>query len=257
MIALPNPNSWQSKDLVSWWPLGTSDTTDAIAFDRGAAKTHLVQYNVATTVAPGKCFVNSRVIGRSSPQHYYCNTGGTSRTNSLLSAAKQATLAFWFYPITAPSFMALLGNANHTAGGQYITTYVDYALKLTCATFGSGGQLCVEAGTIPTGQWHFVVATAGAGGVRLYRNGANTATNTLSPVFSAFNQNWYIGGTGLNGTAYQLNGNIFDCRVYAREFNQSEAMAMSANPWELWTQPQFTFGKRAAATIYGRRRRAA
>lgn len=250
MIALPNYASPQACNLVSWYPLGNTDSSDKIAFDRAQARHNLTLYTSASaplTLEPGLCGL-SRRCGRSVVQHYHTN-GALNIPNNRINASGEMSISCWVYFNSAPSFMNIFGNANHLSGGQWGVLYADYSLYPTFATTGNTTVNLTNSVAVTTGVWTHYCGTAGKRGVNLYQNGRLIASSGTSQTFSVCSMDWYIGGTGLNGTAYQLDGRIMDCRIYDRALMPEEVHAMyGRGRWDLWLSPMDVSAKAASTS---------
>lgn len=85
----------------------------------------------------------------------------------------------------------------------------------------SGGQISSPSTTIPTGQWSLLVFTWSAGTGRLYMNGTQLVSGTITAPQNVVRTICYIGRSNWSGDAY-ANGAFDDFRIYNRTLSSAE-----------------------------------
>jgi galactose oxidase len=130
-------------------------------------------------------------------------------------------------------------NTTSTSGGV-LATYADANGDLDRAVYmTSSGQLDfgVQTGTTNTiqsrgsyneGRWHFVVATQGGDGMRLYVDGQLVASGATATAASYIG-NWQLGGSlsasWPNGPTSAFSGSMSDAALFTSELTASQVQA--------------------------------
>ena len=122
----------------------------------------------------------------------------------------------WFNT-TTNSGGQLIGFGNSRSGNSSSADRQVYLRNDGRLAFGmrGGADTIVSEGTYKDGQWHHVVATQGAEGMRLYVDGQLAGANT-QPLASPYSGYWRIGGDSTNGgsTASNFTGRIDEAVVH-------------------------------------------
>jgi galactose oxidase len=128
-------------------------------------------------------------------------------------------------------------NTTSTAGGV-LSTYAgagqtDRVLYMTNAgrlDFGvrpGSTQTIQSSGAYNDGAWHFVVATQGSDGMRLYVDGQLVASGATATAASLFGQ-WQLGGAASgwpNLPASAFSGSVSDAAMFVRELTAAQVQA--------------------------------
>jgi galactose oxidase len=141
---------------------------------------------------------------------------------------------------TPSSYSEELWFKTTSTGGGVLATYAgaDYAqdrvVYLTASgqiEFGvwPGATVAIESpGAYNDGKWHFVVATQGADGMRLYVDGKLVASGTTSTAQSYLGY-WQLGGTVNTGwpnrTSGAFSGSISDAALFTSELTATQIQA--------------------------------
>jgi PKD repeat protein len=122
-------------------------------------------------------------------------------------------------------------NANSAASDRHI--YMTNSGQLVFGVNAGGVRTLTSPGGLNNGQWHHVVGTLGAGGLRLYVDGqlvGERADTTSAQVYSGF---WRVGGDVV-GTAWPtrptssaFNGTIDEVAVYGSVLPAQRVLAHS------------------------------
>jgi galactose oxidase len=158
-------------------------------------------------------------------------TGITLNGGQVVSTQPQAT------PTTYSE--ELWFNTTSSTGGV-LATYTDGTGDLDRVVYmTSAGQLDfgVQSGTASTiqspgsyndGQWHFVVATQGSDGMRLYVDGqlvASGATATAASYLGSWQLGGYLDGSWPNQPTSAFSGSISDAALFMSELSAAQVQA--------------------------------
>lgn len=132
------------------------------------------------------------------------------------------TIEVWFKTnvLSHSGFLFEKGTVNT----QY-SLFFEYNGYIYHRTNGISDLNAVTAGFINTTSWFQMVATFVTGtGQRLYVNGAQIASNSVSGTVAGPNANGMSIGAygGVSGNSYFFNGSIAICRIYSRAISLVE-----------------------------------
>jgi hypothetical protein len=101
--------------------------------------------------------------------------------------------------------------------------------QLIFGEYNGGTQIAQSPGKYNDGQWHNVVATAGASGMLLYVDGTAVATNANTTGLS-YSGYWHVGRDTVTNwpqapTSGTLNGSVDEVAVYAAQLTPSQVKA--------------------------------
>lgn len=202
--------------LVGKW--GFDEGTGTITYDESSymAK-NLTLVNNPTWVS-GK--ISGALNFNGSSTYAVNNTGGFLPTGS-----SARTIAFWFYPVGAPSHPAVIAYGCSTEGygcsdygqGRYISVEVSASYDAinteTCAINGPPVP-------VPQQSWHFYTAVFnGDNTVTFYMDGVNKLTTIAPCTINTASGNGVSIGVGRWG---YYSGSLDDVRVYNRALSASE-----------------------------------
>jgi hypothetical protein len=131
------------------------------------------------------------------------------------------TLEAWIKPASLPaagSFASVLTKAE-----SYSLQFNGPLLEFTIMQNGTRRRLQAPSGTIVAGQTYHVVATYDGTTRRLYLNGNQVATDTLTGGATATTNPLYVGSW--NGTSEFMKGTIDEVAVYKAALSAARVSA--------------------------------
>jgi len=194
-----------------YWPLGDPAGSASAADLSGNG-------DVGTFSASGISYQNPSSTG----------TGITLNGGQVVSTQPQAAPStyseeLWFNTTsTSGGVLATYAGAN---GNQDRAVYMTSAGQLD---FGVQNGTIQSPGSYNDGQWHFVVATQGSDGMRLYVDGQLVASGSTATAAS-YLANWqlggYLSGGWPNGPTSAFAGSMSDAAVFMSELTASQVQA--------------------------------
>ena len=132
-------------------------------------------------------------------------------TPSTIQGPDTYTASAWFRTTTTSGGKILgFGNANSGTSGSYDRhVYMDNAGHIWFGVYPGGVATLNSSGTYNDGQWHQVVTSLGANGMRLYIDGKQIGARTDVTNGQGYTGYWRIGGDNLNGWPNQPSSNFF------------------------------------------------
>ncbi len=101
--------------------------------------------------------------------------------------------------------------------------------RLVFGAYAGSTQTISSSAAYRDGKWHHVVATQGSAGMRLYVDGAQVASNSVTGNQS-YRGSWRVGGDSLNGwpnqpSSHYFNGLIDEAAVYPTALSAAQVLA--------------------------------
>ncbi|MFT4009800.1 MAG: PKD domain-containing protein [Nocardioidaceae bacterium] len=162
-------------------------------------------------------------------------SSGTLASSQQVSGPGVFSEELWF-KTTTTNGGKLIGFGNQQGGfsGSYDRhVYMEPSGQLTFGVWTGFTNTITTPASYNDGQWHYLVATQGADGMKLYLDGALTGTNeqTSQQAYSGY---WNIGGdTAWNGTRF-FDGTIDEVAVYSDVLSPSQIAAHhAASPYNV------------------------
>jgi hypothetical protein len=216
------PHSLQLSVLPSgtsaYWPFDTG--TGPVAYDIGLAN------NDATLVGSPSWttgMVGGAVALNGSSQYI--------TTRNQISNPTAFTLEFWFKSTsTSGGFLMGLGDAATGAStNRDRLVYLTNAGTLVFGTKPSGYTTATTTASYNDGSWHHVAASLGSGGLKLYVDGVQRATNASATTAGNYNGYWRLGYDDLTGwpsapTSSYAAATVDEARVVTRQLRDAEVL---------------------------------
>ncbi|MBO4275807.1 PKD domain-containing protein, partial [Microbispora triticiradicis] len=158
------------------------------------------------------------------------NNGGVASTTTYANPATYSE-ELWFKTTTTRGgkLIGLGGSASGTSSNYDRHVYMRNDGKLVFGTYTGSINVITTTGSYNNGQWHHMVATQGADGMKLYVDGALVGTNAQTGAEN-FTGYWRVGGDNLNGwpnqpTNNNFNGQIDEVAVYGGVLTDTQVTA--------------------------------
>lgn len=137
------------------------------------------------------------------------NSGNVNEVSSQLSPSNY-TEELWFKTTsTSGGKLIGFGDAQNGMSGSYDKhVYMTNDGRLIFGVWNGQSDTVTSANSYNNGQWHYMVASQGSGGMSLWVDGALVGTNPVSSN-QAYNGYWRIGGDNLNGWPNQPSSSYF------------------------------------------------
>jgi hypothetical protein len=135
----------------------------------------------------------------------------------------------WFKTTTAGGALATFGNSATGANGdQDRMVYMTSTGHIEFGVWTGQTSVIQSPGSYNDGKWHFLVATQGSDGMRLYIDGAQVATGSTTTAQS-YTGYWQLGIAANSGwpdrTTGPFMGSISDAAEYAKELTSAQVLA--------------------------------
>ncbi|MGJ4844931.1 PKD domain-containing protein [Leifsonia sp. Le1] len=224
----------------SYWPLDESSGTtgfDHIGFND-------VQETAVTQGAAGP------ITGTTASTF----NGSTSLavTQTAIQAPDTYTASAWFRTTSTSGGKILgFGNVNTGQSGSYDRhVYMDNGGKIWFGVYPGGVATLNSSGSYNDGQWHQVVASLGANGMRLYLDGKQVGSRTDVTSGQNYQGYWRIGGDNIGGWPNQpassyFAGDIGQVSIYPTVLDRSTVVnqfVASGRPSPLAPAPADAYG---------------
>lgn len=154
-------------------------------------------------------------------------TSGQATTTTQLTNPATFSLSAWF-KTSASGFIVQFSNSQSgTPTNWDRQIWVDPTGHVVFGVWNTPEVTLTSPATYADGTWHMVVASIGAGGMKLYLDGSLVASNTTTTP-QVFNGYWRIGWgntatwADMPASGY-FNGSIGHVAVYARQLTNTEA----------------------------------
>ena len=189
------------------------------------------------SIAPGKVG-NALSLTATNNLDAGASGGYVKMPPAILATASEMTIATWFKINSTLAFQRIFDiGTSDTTSSMYLTprdnTLPNNNLRFSIRT-GDGTTLRKEdlpatpVKTIPTNTWeHVAVVLDSSGGARLYLNGAQVGSTTLTLRLSSLGStpNDWIGRSEFAANPY-LDGAIDEFRIYNRALSSAEILAL-------------------------------
>jgi hypothetical protein len=138
------------------------------------------------------------------------------------------TIAVWSYPVSVKSSARFIDFGNGTSNNNIFLhrngTLND--LRFRVYTGSNGGNAVVATNVIALNQWqHFAATLDSTGNVKLYKNGAQVGSGTVSVPLNVTRTNNFIGRSNWTIDEY-FDGALDDLRIYNRALSAAEVLAL-------------------------------
>ena len=205
---------------VNYWPLTEASGTAGVNWADGSD----LVVNSATRGATGPNLATPSAA----------TTFGGASGSYAVSKASQAgpdtfSIEAWVKTTsTAGGKIVGFGNATNGESGSYDRhVYMSGDGRITFGVY-PGGVRTVRSGTgYNDGQWHYVVATMGAGGMTLYIDGKRADSRADTTTGQPYTGYWRVGGDNISGwpdtgSSNYLSGSISDVAVYDKVITRDQ-----------------------------------
>ena len=128
-----------------------------------------------------------------------------------LSISGDCSISAWFNPSSVTSYNYIFSLSDSRSGGTD-RAFGLYGTQMVANTYGSGYNLPFTHTAIATGTWYHAVVVFTSGKARMYLNGADLGTKSVSTNSISYTQT-VIGGM-LYNNAYRFKGLIEDVAVF-------------------------------------------
>lgn len=142
--------------------------------------------------------------------------------NSVFANTNLITVEAWVYPTNGYGLRTVVSNYEGS-NMQYLLRIQNLQPSFYVGT-GTGGMNFVYAlspNTIPLNTWTHIAGTWDGAALKIYVNGIQEATTSVTGNFGSVSNNLKIGG-GLNNGTEDFSGNITDVRIWNNTRTQSE-----------------------------------
>ncbi len=157
--------------------------------------------------------------------------GSSIASSAPLTPSKSFSVQLWFKTTTTTGGkLAGFENSPTGGGGRYDRSlYMTNAGKLIFGTYSGKISTVTSPKAYNDGAWHMVTATQGAGGTKLYVDGALVSSNTATGAQDGDGY-WLLGGGSLNGwpsapSTYYLKASLDEFAVYNTALDGSTVAA--------------------------------
>lgn len=142
-----------------------------------------------------------------------------SNSQSIAIASNQITMAAWVKPSAAVGSSDILAKSNGSNIGGYILGSAT-SDRLTASVYTTAWQSVTSANLVYSiGVWVHVAAVYDGSTFKIYANGIEVGSRSLSGNINDINSPLTIGG---NGGAQSWLGSIDDVRIYDRALSESD-----------------------------------
>ncbi|WP_431278361.1 LamG-like jellyroll fold domain-containing protein [Leifsonia poae] len=197
----PYADSVTGAGASSYWPL--DEASGAAAFDHVAFSDLQVQAGVTRgTDGPISGVTASTFNGSAT---------GFAVTPSSVPGPNTFTTEAWFRTTTTSGGKIIgFGNSNTgTSSGYDRHVYMDNSGKIWFGVYPGSVQTVNSSASFNDGQWHQVVASLGANGMRLYVDGKVVGSRTDVTTGQDYSGYWRVGGDNLGSWSNQPSSNFF------------------------------------------------
>lgn len=193
---------------------------------------------------------------------------GTGGSTASQNGPNTYSVEAWFQASGTQSGKIVgFGNAQSGASSSYDRhVYLDSAGRVVYGNYPNQVKVVTSPAAYRDGEWHHVVATLGAAGMRLYVDGEQVGSDPSVTTAQAYQGYWRVGGDNLNGWpgvgSHNFAGRIDEVAVYptalsAQQVAQHYAIgAGDALPTAAFTaegsETAFTFDAAASEAPTGR-----
>ena len=201
--------------------------------------------------------VASPVSGTGHTAVTFNGTTGTLASGAQMAAPSVYSEEAWF-KTTSTAGGKLIGFGNSRTGNSSSYDRHVYMLasgQLVFGTYTGQNNVATSSRSYNDGNWHYMVATQGPGGMTLYVDGQSVATNPQTQAQS-YNGFWRIGGDNLSGwganNAY-FAGTIDEAAIYPTVLTPAQVQAhYFASPAAVNAPPvaSFTSSTNAATATF-------
>ncbi|GAA1417357.1 PKD domain-containing protein [Agrococcus citreus] len=148
-------------------------------------------------------------------------TSGRVSSGASTTVSPEFSTELWFSTTTTRGGKLLgFGSSQTGSSGSYDRhIYMQNDGRLTFGVYPGVARTVSSTASYNDGQWHHVVATAGAGGIALHVDGVRVAQDTTAIGAQAYSGYWRVGGDSLGGwpnqpTSQWFSGAIDEVAVY-------------------------------------------
>ena len=152
---------------------------------------------------------------------------GTVSTNVAVPGPSTYSEEIWFNTTTSQGGKLIgFGNAPSGRSSNYDRhVYMQNNGQLTFGTYTGQMNTATSSHSYNDGQWHYLVASQGADGMKLYVDNALVATNPQTSA-QAYSGYWRIGGdTSWGGSSAFFNGTLDEAAIYPVVLTPSQIAA--------------------------------
>ncbi|WP_271176070.1 PKD domain-containing protein [Leifsonia poae] len=185
----------------SYWPL--DEASGAAGFDHVAFNDLQLQAGVTRGAAGPISGTTASIFNGTST--------GFAVTPTAIDGPNTFTAEAWINTTTTSGGKIIgFGNSNTGDSSGYDRhVFMDNSGKIWFGVYPGGVQTLNSSGTYNDGQWHQIVASLGANGMRLYIDGKLVGSRTDVTTGQDYAGYWRVGGDNLGGWPNQPSSNYF------------------------------------------------
>ncbi|MEO7016865.1 MAG: PKD domain-containing protein, partial [Leifsonia sp.] len=194
-------DSVKNSGASAYWPL--DEASGSAGFDHIGFSDLQMQAGVTRGAAGPISGVNATTFNGTST--------GWAVTPSSAPGPNTFTAEAWFNTTSTSGGKIIgFGDSNTTTSSSYDRhVYMDNNGKIWFGVYPGGVQTVNSSASYNDGQWHQMVASLGANGMRLYIDGKVVGSRTDVTSGQAYSGYWRVGGDNLNGWSSQPASNFF------------------------------------------------
>ncbi|MGH1525255.1 PKD domain-containing protein [Leifsonia sp. L25] len=190
-----------SAGASSYWPL--DEASGSVGYDHAGFSDLQLQAGV-TRGAAGP-------VSGSTASTFSGDSTGFGVTPSSVAGPNTFSVSAWFNTTSTSGGKIIgFGNSNTGTSSSYDRhVYMDNSGRIFFGVYPGSVQTLNSAAGYNDGQWHQVVASLGANGMRLYIDGKLVGSRTDVTTAQDYSGYWRVGGDNLNGWSNQPSSAFF------------------------------------------------
>ncbi len=203
-----------------YWPLGEDSGTTGFDWANGNDLT----VNNAVRAASGMNLTQA-----SKSTDFAGTSGSFATTTSAVTGPQQFSIEAWFNTTsTRGGKIVGFGNASTGNSGSYDRhVYLSNTGQVSFGVYPGASRAVTSAAGFNNGQWHHVVATMDASGMKLYLDDRLVGSRTDTTSAQAYDGYWRVGGDSLGswpsaGSSGYADANISDVAIFDRALTRRD-----------------------------------
>jgi fibronectin type 3 domain-containing protein len=187
------------------------------------------------------------------------NNNGVMVGQSQLPSPTAFTIETWFKTTHASGKLVGFGNASTATGSTSYDKHIYFSGNNLNFGVYTGVENIISTSALPliNNQWHHVVATQDASGMKLYVDGQLKASSPVN-TNQAYNGYWHVGGDTGWGTVANYTGSLDEVAIYPYALSANQVLSdyqigtgqtTTPNPPPAPAQPTVTATSSTATTV--------